>query len=141
MTEISKRLEQIVRKELSSTIIPIKTEEGILVGNILIKSRDNLKYLYRNGDLIYEEIFLNRAAIGIANILAKNRLSLAASSIYEADREYARNYIDSQLLRANYEKAIKNRNFDRADMLWARYEESKNRAQQAKLRVETLIKY
>ena len=141
MTEISKRLEQIVRKELSSTIIPIKTEEGILVGNILIKSRDNLKYLYRNGDLIYEEIFLNRAAIGMANILAKNRLSLAASSIYEADREYARNYIDSQLLRANYEKAIKNRNFDRADMLWARYEESKNRAQQAKLRVETLIKY
>ena len=141
MTEISKRLEQIVRKELSSTIIPIKTEEGILVGNILIKSRDNLKYLYRNGDLIYEEIFLNRAAIGMANILAKNSLSLAASSIYEADREYARNYIDSQLLRANYEKAIKNRNFDRADMLWARYEESKNRAQQAKLRVETLIKY
>jgi hypothetical protein len=140
MASISKRLEQIISKELEKNIIPIKTEEGILVGSILIKSCDHLKFLYRKGDLVYGEIFLNKAAISMANILAKNSLDLRANDIFNADQEYARNYIDSQMLRANYEKAIKNRDFNRADMLWARYEEARNRAQTAKLRVESLIK-
>lgn len=141
MASISKRLEQIISKELEKNIIPIKTEEGILVGNILIKSRDHLKFLYKKGDLLYGEIFLNKAAIAMANILAKNSMDLRVNDIYNADREYARNYIDSQILRANYEKSVKNRDYDRADIFWARYEESKTRAHLAKIRVESLIKY
>ena len=140
MTEISKRLEQIVRKELSKTIIPVKTEEGILVGNILIKSRDNLKYLYKNGDLIYGEIFLNQSAISLANILARVSYSPRADQIYRADKDYAKYFIDSQLLRANYEKSIKNRDFERADMFWARYEQARSRTKSAKSRVESLSK-
>jgi uncharacterized C2H2 Zn-finger protein len=140
MTEISKRLEQIVRKELSKTIIPVKTEEGILVGNVLIKSRDNLKYLYKNGDLIYGGIFLNQSAIALANILARISYDPRAEQIYLADKDYAKHFIDSQLMRTNYEKSKKNRDFDRADMLWARYEQARDRAQSAKSRVESLSK-
>jgi len=33
MTNISQRLEQVVKKELSKLIIPVKTEDGILVGD------------------------------------------------------------------------------------------------------------
>ena len=47
MTQISRRLEQIVRKELSKNIIPVKTPDGILVGDVLIINQDNLKFLYR----------------------------------------------------------------------------------------------
>jgi hypothetical protein len=140
MASISKRLEQIISKELSKTIIPVKTEEGILVGNILIKSRDNLKYLYRNGDLIYGDIFLNQTAIALANILARSNYDPRADQIYRADKDYSKHFIDSQLLRANYEKSKKNKDFDRADMFWARYEQARDRTKSAKSRVESLSK-
>lgn len=141
MTEISKRLEQIIRKELSSNIIPVKISEGILVGNVLIASKEHLKFLYKNGELIYGEIFLNKAAIFIANIMAKNNFSTLADQVYQADKDFSTYFIDSQLMRANYEKSIKNKDFDRADMYWSRYEQAKDRAQMAKSRVESLTKY
>jgi hypothetical protein len=141
MTKISKRLEQIISKELEKNIIPIKVEEGILVGNVLIKSRDNLKFLYKNNELIYGEIFLNKAAIFIANLMAKHRSSTLADQVYQADRDFSTYFIDSQLMRTNYEKSIKNKDFVRADMFWSRYEQAKDRVQTAKSRVESLTKY
>lgn len=140
MTEISKRLEQIILKELSKTIIPVKTEEGILVGNILIKSRDSLKYLYKNGELLYGDIRLNQAAIALANLLARFKYDSRIDQIYNADKDYSKHFIDSQILRASYEKSIKHKDFDRADMLWARYEQARDRTQNAKSRVEALSK-
>ena len=56
MTAISKRLAQIVRKELSKNIIPVKTADGILVGEILIVTDGTLKSLWKNNELIYKEI-------------------------------------------------------------------------------------
>jgi hypothetical protein len=140
MANVSKRLEQIISKELSKNLVPIKTEQGILVGNVLIKSQANLKFLYRKENLLYGEIFLNLSAISIANIMAKNISSIRADDIYRADQEYARYYTDSQLLRANYEKSLKNRDFDKADVFWARYQETRDRARIAKIRVESLAK-
>ena len=63
MTQISRRLEQIVRKELSKNIIPVKTENGILVGEVLIVNEGPIKSLYRNNELLYKEIHLNSVAI------------------------------------------------------------------------------
>lgn len=140
MPPISKRLEHIISKELEKNIIPVKTEEGILVGTVLIKSKDHLKFLYRNEELIYGEVFLNVAAIAIANIMAKYRYSERANTIYRTDKEYSRYFIDSQMLRANYEKSIKNRDFEKADILWSRYEQARDRAQIAKSQVEGLAK-
>ena len=140
MSSISKRLEQIVSKELEKNVIPLKTEEGILVGSVLIKSKDHLKFLYRNGELLYGEIFLNQAAVSIANLLAKTKYDSRVAEIYQADKEYSKNFIDSQLLRNNYEKSMKLRDFDKADIFWARYEQARDRAQIAKSRVESLAK-
>lgn len=140
MINISKRLERIISKELRKNLVPVKTEHGILVGNTLIKSQGNLKFLYKNDELLYGEIFLNQTAIAIADIIAKNRLSIKADEIYRADQEYARYYIDGLLLKTNYEKSKKNGDFDRADMFWARYQETRDRAQAAKIRVEFLAK-
>lgn len=139
MTEISKRLDQIIRKELSKNIIPIKTEKGILVGSILIVSNGSFKTLEKNGEKLYENINLNKAAIAISNLLAFNNNSQLPDQIFNADKEYGKWFLDSQLLRSNYEKAMKNRDFDRADMLWARYQESKNKTLIAKKKVEKLI--
>lgn len=140
MTQLSKRLEQIVRKELSTNIIPVKTENGILVGEILIVTNGSIKSLYRNNELLYNEIHLNAVAIKIANLLAFRKNSVFADTLYKSDQEYGRWFVDSQMLRAQYQKALSNQDYDRADMLWARYQESRDRTVSAKNRAESLIK-
>ena len=140
MTTISRRLEQIVRKELSKNIIPVRTQRGILVGEILIVTDGTLKSLWRNDQLLYNEIHLNAIAIKMANVLALTTSSIYVDDIYKADQDYGRWFVDSQLLRNQYQKATNNKDYDRADMLWARYIESRNRTDAAKLRAESLLK-
>ena len=140
MTQLSKRLEQIVKKELSKNIIPVKTENGILVGEVLIVNDGPIKSLYRNNELLYKEIHLNSVAIRIANILAFRKQSILADELYKADQEYSRWFVDSQMLRAQYQKAVSNQDYDRADVFWARYQESRDRTITAKNRAESLVK-
>jgi hypothetical protein len=141
MTQISRRLEQIVRKELSKNIIPVKTPEGILVGDILITNQLNLKFLYRNQQLLYSEIHLNSIAIRMANILALRHNSVAVETLWRADQEYGKWFVDSQMLRAQHQKALHNQDYDRADMLWARYSESRDRTVSAKKQAERLLQF
>ena len=139
MTQISRRLEQIVRRELSKNIIPVKTPDGILVGDVLITNQDNLKFLYRKSQLIYSEIHLNSVAIKMANILALRHSHVSVDVLYRADQEYGRWFVDSQMLRAQHQKAIHTQDYDRADMLWARYSESRDRTVTAKNQAERLL--
>lgn len=138
MAQISKRLEQIVRKELAKTVIPVKTEQGILVGNVLITNDQSYKNIYVKNELIYENIYLNSVAIKIANTLALSHQSLATDQLYHADQEYGRWFTDSQMLRSQYQKAISNCDYDRADILWARYIESRDRTLHLKNHAECL---
>ena len=139
MTQISRRLEQIVRRELSKNIIPVKTPDGILVGDVLITNQDNLKFLYRKQQMLYEEIHLNSVAIKMANILALRHSHISVDLLYRADQEYGRWFVDSQMLRAQHQKAIHIRDYDRADVLWARYSESRDRTVTAKNQAERLL--
>jgi hypothetical protein len=141
MTKISRRLAQVVNKELSQTILPVKTAEGILVGDVLIVSELNLKHLQRNQQWLYRDIYLNLAAIKLANLLALNQSTARIQQIYQADQDYGRYYTDSQLLRSSYEKAVKSQDFERADIFWARYTEKKDQAQTAKKRLEALAAF
>jgi hypothetical protein len=135
MTNISKRLEAVISREFKKIILPVKTQQGILVGDVLIVSRDTVKDIYKKSDLKYKDVFLNRAAITIANLLALNRNITRADDIYRSDQEYSKWFLDSQYLRRQHQKC---QDRDRADILWARYEESKLRAQDARNRVEAL---
>jgi fumarylacetoacetate (FAA) hydrolase family protein len=136
MTQLSKKLEKLIRS--SQEILPVKTDNGILVGDILIASQGPTKYIYKQDTLIYKEIHLNAAAITIANLMARRKETIRIDEIYRADQEYGKWFVDSQLLRAQYEKSKQNQDFDRADMLWARYIESRDRTILAKTRAEAL---
>lgn len=141
MTKLSKQLEQTVNKELAKNIIPVKTKDGILVGDVLIVSEDHIKHLQRNGEFIYKDISLNIVAVLLANMLAVRKNTLYMETLWKADQEYGRWFIDSQMLRSMYQKSIKNQDFERADMLWARYTESKNKALKAKEYVDRLTSF
>ena len=138
MTQISKRLEQIIRKELSTTIIPVKTKEGILVGDILIVTEGCIKNIYKHTKLLYKEIHLNSVAIKIANLLAFRKGVLVIDNLYKAHQDYVRWFVDSQMLRTQYQKAVNSQDYDRADILWARYIESRDRTITAKNHAECL---
>jgi hypothetical protein len=108
------------------------------VGDVLIVNEGTIKHLLQHGEYKYREISLNCAAIRIANLLARRSSTILADQIYTADQEYGRWFVDSQLLRAQYQKALNNQDNERADMLWAKYSESRDRAVAAKKRTESL---
>ena len=140
MTRISQRLEHIVRKELLQNPLPIRTTKGILVGDVLIQSQGHIKNLLRNDKILYKEIHLNAVAIKIANLLALGHGLLIVDRLYHADQDYGRWFVDSQMLRSQYQKAKDSGDYDRADILWARYSESRDRTIAAKNLADSLTK-
>jgi hypothetical protein len=142
MTDISKRLEQTLRSAIQKNpILPVKVADGILVGEAKIVSDGAIKHIWLRTHLIYKEVSLNAVAIKLANLLATGNQSITADKLYRADQEYGRWFIDSQLLRAQYQSAIKAKDHDRADMLWARYCDSKDRTILAKKKAEHLAAF
>jgi hypothetical protein len=132
MTDIRRRLQQVVNKELAQNIIPVKTEDGILVGSVLIVSEGSVKHIVRKGVTLYENVSLNAVAVKLANLMARHQNSVAADKIYYLDQEYSKWFIDSQFLLKRHYSALQIKDFDKADMLWARYCESRDRTISAK---------
>ncbi len=140
MTTLSKKFEQIVKKELSSTVLPVKTDDGILLGDVLIVSQGSLKTVIKKDIVKYKDIHLNSVAIKIAKILVSRNTSIQADELYKLDQEYGKWLNDSLLLKAQYEKAKSKNDNDRADVFWARYIESRDKTLSYKSRVDTLAR-
>ena len=119
--------------------MPVKTEEGILVGTVLIVSNESVKDIYNKGKLIYKEVSLNQVVIRLANILTKDGKTIKADEIYRADQEYGKFLTESQLLRKQYQKARESADHDKADMLLARYCTVRDKAIAAKKQVLALV--
>lgn len=143
MTELSKRFEEflkiankrLVEKEL---LIPIKTDEGIRINDVLITSQENLKTVITK-DYSYKDIYLNIAAITIANKLALRKSFIEIDNLYQADQEYGKWFVDTQFLLNAHHNAKSKKDYDKADMLWARYQESRDKANKAKEMVQRLL--
>lgn len=141
MTKIHQRLDSIVKNELTKNIIPVKTQEGILVGDALIVSDGYIKHIYYRNELIYGAISLNAVAVKLANLIARGIRTVKMDELWRADQEYGKWFGDSQMLRTQHKKSLNNRDFDKADMQWARYCESRDRAIIAKRYAESLISF
>lgn len=141
MSDISRRLEQVVSKELAKTIIPVKTDAGILVGKILIVNEGSIKNILQDSRIIYNSVFLNAIAIKLAHLLNYKNTGISCDKIYNADQEYGKWFIDSQMLRTRYQTAVASQDHDKADIFWARYCESRDRAIVAKNHAESLVTF
>lgn len=138
MTDISKRLDRLIRKE--QTILPIKTPQGILVGDVLIVSVGTSKDIFQGDQLLYANVYLNAVTIAIANIAARRGNMIKADQLWRADQEYGKWYDDSMIMRSRYQKALDSQDHERADILYARYCESRDRAIVAKDKAQALAK-
>jgi hypothetical protein len=137
MNEVSKRFEQLVsaaQKKLADRdqLIPEKIDRGILVGDVLIVNRGTIKDLWRGDELIYSNISLNVVAIKLANLLALRRGYEYIDRIYNADQDYGKWFTDWQMMKEQHKSALRSGNYERADMLQARYEDARVRAETAK---------
>jgi len=143
MSDVSKRFEQLVKSTYKKfaeegTILPIKTNEGIMVGDILIESEGPLKNIKKHGKILYKHISLNAVAIRIANLAVWSKNKKLCDQLYELDLKYSKHFIDSKFFIDNYHRATNTNNVARADILWTRYEIAKEKALTAKSRAEDL---
>ena len=146
MANIQKSLDSIIAKTHrklieKNQIPPVKTPQGILVGDVLIVSDGAIKNLYKQNQLIYPEVSLNIVAIRLANLAAKNIFNSNTLKLYNADQSYGKWFHDSQFLRNKYEKALSKSEYDKADIFWARYCQCRERAHLAKRTVESLLNF
>ena len=146
MSDVSKRFEQLVKSTYKKfldqgTILPIKTDQGILVGDVLIQSNGPLKNIIKHNRVFYKEISLNSVAIRIANLLAWNKPKNLCDELYKLDLEYGKHFMDSKFFIENYHKSINSGNDARADILWTRYHYAKEKALIAKEQAEDLASF
>jgi len=141
MTDISRRFEQIVNDyyRKHKVILPVKTTEGILVGDILIRSHGSFKNIEKNGEIKYPNIFLNEVAVKIANLMSQ-RLSLqSCDQLYQADQDYGKWLVEWQNFKTKLQRSDPAKDSDRYEILSLKCAESKLRTEIAKKRVTSLI--
>lgn len=143
MSEISKRFEKLLaayfHKQDTPFLIPKKTPNGILVGQVLISSRGTLKDIIYEGHILYKSVSLNEAAIAIATAIAVKGNSLKVNEIYKADQLYGKWLDDWMLMKEQMKKAIQKKDYQRADILESRLLDCRLRADHAKRTTLSLI--
>jgi hypothetical protein len=132
MTNLQKRLDQVisnVQRKLvqNNELLPVKIPGGIQLGNVKIVNVGANKDLYRNNELVYRGIYLNKVAIKMANLLAINYMGYHSQidALYSADQQFGAALEDYQIFRAKYQSAT---NSERAQIMLARLCYSKDKA-------------
>jgi len=139
MTDIQKKLDRVIRnvhKTLAKDdfVIPQKTEEGILIGKVLMISNGVHKDLYtaQNKDLLYKGIHLNKCAIKMANLIALDRDINKVNKIYQADQKFGAALSDYGMFKDKFIRAKKQKDAFKEDLYVARMLHAKDKYESAK---------
>lgn len=145
MTKINQQLDGVIKRVnrkliKSEFIIPVKTEKGILVGDVLIVSRENFKDLYKNEELLYKGIALNKIAIKVANLLAISymRNHSRIEELIRVDIKFGQSLEDYQLFKTRYFSAREQQDQFKIDLYGARMIYAKDACSYWKKQAETL---
>ncbi len=132
---LQKKLDSVisnVQKKLfeAKTLIPVKIDGGVQIGNVTVINRDTFKDLYQYDELIYKGISLNKVAIKMANLLAISPMhsQIEIKELYRADQQFGQALEDYQIFRIRYRQLIESNNNNKADIMLARLCYSKDRA-------------
>lgn len=127
MTKLQRQLDTVitnVEKRLAQNqfIVPVKTEQGILIGNVLMVSKAHLKDLYFKGDLVYPNISLNKVAVKVANLMAINPVKYSAQikELIAADIKFGQALADYAMFKDRYNRAKGSTDQFKKDLYMAR---------------------
>lgn len=139
MTDIQKKLDRVIRKVHKTLadqdfVIPQKTNEGILIGSVLMVSNGVYKDLYdaKSMRLLYEGIHLNKCAIKIANLIALQRDHSKIKEIFNADQRFGSALQDYGAFKDKLIKAKKNNDEFKQDLYIARMLHARDKYETAK---------
>ena len=116
--------------------IPIKNSNGtVSLENYTISKQVSGFYsiLDRHGDIVIDQINLPQSAALMANSLALGRW--IENAIRSLDTEYGYRSFEYELFKKNANQSLKNKNIDRAEMLFTRCEIAKSRVELAKKQI------
>jgi hypothetical protein len=116
--------------------IPIKNSNGtVSLENYTISKQVSGFYsiLDRHGDIVIDQINLPQSAALMANSLALGRW--IDNAIRSLDTEYGYRSFEYELFKKNANQSLKNKNIDRAEMLFTRCEIAKSRVELAKKQI------
>lgn len=119
---------------LKKNIVVPRYEKGkILVGDVFIVQNGATKNILQDHRLIYEGVFLNKVAIHLANSLAVRRTSTTRSDfIYKQDQSYGVYMQETLFFDSKYKQSLLKKQYDRADIYYARWQHAKEKAVAAK---------
>lgn len=114
-------------------VVPIKNRDGtISLDHYTIEKQTTGFYIIKNklGDVVVDQINLPQTAALLANGLALGKwLDLR---IYNLDREYGYRSFEKDLFRRNANRSLKNKNLDRADMLFTKFKIAHSRVESSR---------
>lgn len=116
--------------------IPVKNSNGtVSLENYTISKQMSGFYsiLDRHGDIIIDQINLPQSAALLANNLALGRW--IDTGIRTLDTEYGYRSFEYELFKKNANLSLKNKNIDRADMLFTRCGIAKSKVESAKKQI------
>jgi hypothetical protein len=113
--------------------IPVKNADGTvrLEQFTIIKESSGFYAIKdRHGDLVIDKINLPQTAALLANGLALGRW--IDKSLYNIDQEYGYKLFEEELFKRNGSRNLKNKNVDRADMLFTKSKIAHGKVERAK---------
>jgi hypothetical protein len=125
--------EDLKRKGIA---IPVKNSNGtVSLESYTISKQTSGFYsiLDRHGDTVINQINLPQSAALLANSLALGKW--IDTGIRRLDTEYGYRSFEYELFKKNANQSLKNKNIDRAEMLFTRCEIAKSRVESAKKQI------
>ena len=123
-------------------IVPTYEKGRILVGDVSIIQNGSVKDIVMNDCIIYKDVSLNKVAIRLANGLAIKRFVMPDHEhIYNQDQHYGVYLQETLFFNSKYKKALEKRQFDKADIFFARWQHAREKTMVTKRYVLSLIAY
>ena len=139
MTDVQRKLDRVIRnvhKTLADKdfVIPQKTDQGILIGNVLMVSEGVYKNLHnaKTLEILFKNIHLNKCAIKMANLIALGRDMNRVHKIYQADQQFGAALNDYGIFKDKFIRAKKQKDDFKQDLYIARMLHARDKYESAK---------
>lgn len=147
MKNIIRSLDQVIdtvhQKLLDQEIIiPVKHGSDIQIGSATITSNGPIKDVRKNGQIIFSNVTLNKVAIYLATQAALNREYRSdCNNIFKYDQQYGTYLEEARIFKLKYNRCLDKKHYEKADIFYARYQHSREKAETVKKTVISLLPY
>lgn len=122
-------------------IVPMVVKNTIHLGSSAIVKKGELKDVYSDGTLMYRNVWSNRTALILANVLATEKVVSCTElfNLYKKDQEYQRALNEMSDFKYRCDQYMKQGDCDQFDIFYARYQAAKIKVKNNRNQLSSLI--